>query len=99
MSITIPGLESMKLISPIGEVQHQPISLARRLETLNGKSIGFIDNWKPNAKEFLHIIEEMMLEKYTGIQTHFVSKNFTSNVLIADQLEGKVDAVVNAWGD
>src|ERR1035437_1669454 len=99
MNINVPGFESMRLISPIGEVLSKPISLARRLESLQGKSIGFIDNAKPNAKRFLHFIEELMLEKYPGIRTQMVSKNFTPNYLIADQLERKVDAVVNAWGD
>jgi hypothetical protein len=41
----------------------------------------------------------MMIERYPGITTRTVHKNFTSNVLIADELEGEVDAVVNAWGD
>lgn len=99
MNISVPGFESMRLVSPIGEVLDKPISLSRRLESLQGKSIGFIDNAKPNAKPFLHFIEELLLKKYPDIRTQMVSKNFTPNYLIADQLQGKVDAVVNAWGD
>ena len=99
MNIVVPGFESMRLVSPIGEVFGKPISLARRLESLEGKSIGFIDNAKPNAKQFLHFIEELILKKYSGVRTQMVSKNFTPNYLIADQLQGKVDAAVNAWGD
>jgi hypothetical protein len=33
------------------------------------------------------------------VRTHTVRKNYTSSKLIADQLEGKVDCLVNAWGD
>lgn len=99
MNISVPGFESMRLVSPIGEVFAKPIGLARRLESLQGRSIGFIDNAKPNAKPFLHFIEELLLKNYPDVRTQMVSKNFTPNYLIADQLQGKVDAVVNAWGD
>ncbi len=99
MNLTVPGFDALSLVSPIGPVQLKPISLAPRLDSLHGKRIGFIDNFKPGALPFLKFIEEMMVERFPGLQTRTVSKNFTSNVLIADELEGEVDAVVNAWGD
>ncbi len=99
MKLTIPGTAGLDLVSPIGQVQSRPVALAPRLDSLNGKRIGFIDNFKPGALPFLKYIEEMMVDRYPGITTRTVSKNFTSNVLIADELEGEVDAVVNAWGD
>ena len=68
-------------------------------DPLNGKSIGFIDNIKPNAGLFIQYIEEMMRADYAGIETRTVRKNFTSSKLIAHQLDGKVQALVNAWGD
>jgi hypothetical protein len=99
MNANVPSFGSLRLVSPIGDVLSTPISLARRLNSLQGKRIGFIDNWKPNAAPFLKYVEEMMMERFPGIQTRTVHKNFTSNVLIANELEGEVDAVVNAWGD
>ena len=89
----------VKIISPIGQRATQRIALARRLETLNGKSIGFIDNIKPNAGLFIQNIEQMLRADFKGLQTHIVRKNFTSSKLIANELEGKVQALVNAWGD
>ena len=89
----------VKIISPIGQRATQRIALARRLETLNGKSIGFIDNIKPNAGLFIQNIEAMLRADFKGLQTHIVRKNFTSSKLIANELEGKVQALVNAWGD
>ena len=97
MSTTPAGL--VTLINPIGECVAEHSTLARRLDTLEGKSIGFIDNIKPNAGLFLRYIEEMFRMDYPGVQTHTVRKNFTPNHLIADKLDGKVHAVVNAWGD
>ena len=90
---------TIKLVSPVGQRAAAPVSLAPRLATLSGKSIGFIDNMKPNANLFVQYIEELMRVDYPDIRTQTVRKNFTSSKLIADQLEGKVDALVNAWGD
>ncbi len=97
--ISEPRFSTLRLVSPVGEIDRTPVPLAPRLATLEGKSIGFIDNFKPGAAPFLRFVEQMLIEKFPGIKTHTVHKNFTSNVLIADELEGKVDAVVNAWGD
>jgi hypothetical protein len=99
MQLTIPNMGGFELVSPVGQVQTWSTTLAKRHHSLQGKRIGFIDNFKPNAAPFLAFIEEMMLERYPSITTRTVHKNFTSNVLIADELKGEVDAVVNAWGD
>ncbi|HSQ03113.1 MAG TPA: hypothetical protein VLN59_03695 [Burkholderiales bacterium] len=89
----------IRLVNPVGQRAVARVALAPRLETLNGKSIGFIDNIKPNAGLFIRYIEEMMRADFPGIETHTVRKNFTSSKLIANELEGKVQALVNAWGD
>ena len=90
---------AIKLVNPVGQRAVARGALAPRLATLNGKSIGFIDNIKPNANLFIQYIEEMMRAEYKDIETHAVRKNFTSSKLIAHELEGKVQALVNAWGD
>lgn len=90
---------TVKLVNPVGSRAHAPVTLAPRLATLHGKSIGFIDNMKPNANLFTQYIEEMIRADYPDVRTHTVRKNYTSSKLIADQLEGKVDCLVNAWGD
>lgn len=90
---------TIRIVSPVGQRAVKRMALARRLDTLNGASIGFIDNIKPNAGLFIQHIEEMIRADYSGVQTHTVRKNFTSSKLIANELEGKVEALVNAWGD
>lgn len=97
MTTPAPGL--VTLINPVSEREGEHSTLARRLDSLQGKSIGFIDNIKPNAGLFLRYIEEMIRAEYPGVQTHTVRKDFTPNHLIADRLHGKVQGVVNAWGD
>lgn len=93
------AMNTVKLINPVGQRALAREALAPRLNSLNGKSIGFIDNIKPNANLFIQYIEEMMRADYPGIETHTVRKNFTSSKLIAHELEGRVHALVNAWGD
>jgi hypothetical protein len=92
-------MTSITLVNPVGQRAAARVTLAPRLATLQGKSIGFIDNMKPNANLFVQYIEEMIRADYADVQTHSVRKNFTSSKLIANELEGKVDALVNAWGD
>ena len=87
------------LVNPVGQRALARATLAPRLATLDGKSIGFIDNIKPNAGLFIQYIEEMIRANYAGVETHTVRKNFTSSKLIAHELDGKVHALVNAWGD
>src|SRR3954470_16166062 len=97
--VSMTAMNTIKLINPVGQRGAERASLARRLATLDGKSIGFIDNIKPNAGLFIQYVEAMMRADYAGIQTHTVRKNFTSSKLIAHELDGKVQALVNAWGD
>ena len=89
----------VRLVNPVGQCDLEQSVLAPRRGPLDGKSIGFIDNMKPNVQPFLQQIEEMMRAQYPGIRTQTVRKNFTSSKLIANELEGKVDYLVNAWGD
>jgi hypothetical protein len=90
---------TIRLVNPVGQRASAPVTLAPRLVSLAGKSIGLIDNIKPNANLFIQYIEEMLRANYPDIRTQTVRKNFTSSRLIADQLEGRIDGLVNAWGD
>lgn len=87
------------LINPVGLCETATSALAPRRGPLAGRSFGFIDNMKPNVQPFLQRIEELLRADHPGIRTHTVRKNFTSSKLIANELEGKVDYLVNAWGD
>jgi len=89
----------IRLVNPVGNCAVSRAVLAPRLATLDGRSIGFIDNIKPNANLFIQYIEEMMRADYKDVATHTVRKNFTSSKPIAHELEGRVEALVNAWGD
>jgi hypothetical protein len=90
---------TMRLVNPLGFPEKMQHALAARLKSLEGKTIGIIDNIKPNAGLFLSYIEEMLQKDNPTVRFLKVRKNFTSSRLIADELVGKVQGVVNAWGD
>jgi len=89
----------MRLVNPLGFPEKVQAALAARVRSLDGITIGLIDNIKPNAGLFLSYIEELLKKDHPSAKFLSVRKNFTSSRLIADQLVGKVQAVVNAWGD
>lgn len=90
---------TISLINPLGFPEQGRVALAARLKSLEGKTIGIIDNIKPNAGLFLSCIEQMLLKDNPSLRFLKVRKNFTSSRLIADELKGKVQGAVNAWGD
>lgn len=95
----VAGAQLIRCVNPVGECRSEQTPLAARLQSLAGKSIGFIDNIKPNVGPFLSRIEERIRADFAGVQFHGVRKSGTAAKLIANELEGKVHAVVNAWGD
>ena len=98
MTSMTPG-NQVRIVNPLGQPEKIKAVLARRLDSIDGKCIGFIDNIKPNAGLFLEFVEALIRADYPHVTTRTVRKDFTSSKLIADQLDGKVDAAVNAWGD
>ena len=90
----------LRLINPIGFPQPGgEATLAQRLNSLEGKTLGLIDNIKPNVGPFLERIKERIVQEFPSVKFVLVRKNFTSSRLIANELEGKVQGLINAWGD
>ena len=89
----------LKLVNPVAQSDTEQVRLARRLDTLAGKTIGFINTGKPKVEHFLGEIEVLMRADYPDIRVQHARKDFTSAKPIAHELEGKVQAAVNAWGD
>lgn len=90
----------VRIVNPLGHRRPvEEIQLAQRLDSIEGKAIGFIDNFKPNVGPFLNALEDLFRADFPGIQTHRVRKEAQASYIIADRLAGKVHGVVNAWGD
>lgn len=92
---------SDEILSPVGEVRTDDRSIAPRLESLEGKTIGFLDNAKTNADVFLDEVSRILTEEYGVEETIHRSKDNTAIPAgnIASYLATHCDAVVNAYGD
>lgn len=54
----------MRLVDPTVELAADKGQLATRVETLDGKVVGFICNGYPGAERFLRRVDELLSEKY-----------------------------------
>ena len=92
-------MRTISVLNPIGDTTIATFALAARLDSLNGKRIGLIDNMKPNAGLFLDKLAELIRTRFENVEFIKVRKKLTTNSAIAHELDGKVDGVINAWGD
>ena len=89
------------ILSPVGDVQTNARPIADRLDSLEGTTIGFLDNAKTNADVFLAEVSRILTEEYGVAETIHRSKDNTAIPAgsIASYLANHCDAVVNAYGD
>lgn len=89
------------LLDPRGNVSVDTHPLAARIESLEGKTIGFLDNAKTNADIFLDEVARVFREEYDVEETIHRRKSNTAIPAdsIATYLDDQCDAVVNAYGD
>jgi hypothetical protein len=94
--------ESPWLLNPVGrrEAGSQPI--APRLDGLEGKTVGLLDNTKHNADLLLHEIGEQLKRQF-GVKEVIYRRKVASSPgapeAMLDELVSTCDAVVNAYGD
>ncbi len=90
-----------RLLSPIGtnSVERHPI--APRLDTLNGKRIGLLDNTKKNAGLLLKAAGEILQRDHGVAEVRAYRKISSSPGAPAATLDALAacDAVINAYGD
>jgi hypothetical protein len=88
------------LINPLGFVTIERANLAKRLNTLKGKTIGIYDNGKPRADVIMAEVKHY-LESKGAVCSIYEFKKRVDYPLPQEQLErlAKADAVVGALGD
>jgi len=90
-----------ELIDPRGEVDVETQPLAERVSSLEGKTVGFLDNTKTNADIFLQQVDSVLVKEYGVERTVHRRKSNTAIPAdaIATYLHETCDVVVNAYGD
>ncbi len=90
------------VLDPTNEAGHETGSLATRLDTLDGKVIGFLDNSKPNSDHFLAMLEEELSGRFQLAGVVRARKPTASRICpeeILTDLLSRCDALITAIGD
>ncbi|AUV80809.1 hypothetical protein C2R22_03335 [Salinigranum rubrum] len=89
------------VLDPRGRVNVTRDRIADRLDTLEGTTVGLLDNSKANADVLLDEIGRLLVAEY-GVATTVSRRKDKSPIpadSLATQLHDRCDAVVNAYGD
>ena len=91
-----------ELIDPRGQSRFSATGLSRRLESLDGKTIGLLNNGKPDFDRFLLKFAQLLKDKYPSV--HIVERTKPEvprpvpGTMLAELAEN-CDAVVTGLGD
>lgn len=95
------GASTIEILDPRGDVETESLPIAQRLDSLEGTTVGLLDNSKSNADIFLQAVGEHLESSY-GVEEVVYRRKDKSPIpadSMADQLHSQCDAVVNAYGD
>lgn len=73
LAAPVPGraaekAQNWELVDPTGAIKVEPITLANRIGTLQGKTVGLKWNQKPNGNLFLDRVAELLKEQVPGVR-------------------------------
>ena len=94
--------EMIILLDPTAKSKVSEKHIAPRVNDLNGKVIGFLNNGKANADILLARIEEVLSKQFKFSQVIKQNKRNAARAVsetTIEELTGKCDVVVNAMGD
>lgn len=92
----------VEVLEPVAETKTIRREVTPRLDSLDGKIVGFLDNTKPNAATLLSAVADLLTKKHhlaNTIQTRKELVIKTAGPQIFDMLTERCDAVVTASGD
>jgi hypothetical protein len=90
------------VLHPATEDVAEPQRLAPRLSSLQGMTVGLIDNHKRNADIYLEELGRLLQERYGVSQVvtyRKISQSLPTAGEVLDQLAGECDAIIHAVAD
>jgi hypothetical protein len=90
------------VLHPAAEDVAEPQRLAPRLSSLQGRTVGLIDNHKRNADIYLEELSRLLQERYRVSQVvtyRKISQSLPTAGEVLDQLAGECDAIIHAVAD
>ena len=94
--------KTIEVLNPTGRTASLDLAIAPRVDDLNGKILGLIDNGKPNFDIFLSRVEELLSQKFRFADVIYAKKALTGMALDKDKMEKLVadcDVVVSGMCD
>jgi hypothetical protein len=94
--------DTITLMDPSAEDVPEEHPLARRLSSLQGATIGLVDNTKHNSDRFLAEVGELLRHEYGVTQLVHLRKanaNTPAPPALLDQVASPCDAVIHAVAD
>ncbi len=94
--------DPLVILDPTAEAAPARLEMAGRLDTLDGKVIGLLDNTKLNSDRFLAHLRDALARRYPTAEFVVRRKESASRVAapdLLDDLAASCDAVVAAVGD
>jgi len=92
----------IEILNPVGEQEESNLKLAARLDNLEGKTIGLLDNLKPNASVIVARAGKRLAEKFPSAKIIGRSKPEQAAPLpeaIIREFSEKCSLVINALAD
>ena len=92
----------IEILNPVGEQEESNLKLATRLDSLEGKSIGLLDNLKPNASVITARAGQKLVEKFPSLKIIPRSKPEQAAPIpeaIVREFSEKCSLVINALAD
>ncbi len=90
------------LFDPTAAPQAAPAAAGKKLETLSGKVVGFIDNTKPNFNHLVDDLAQLLVANY-GVRKVIKRRKRSASVPapedIVRELAGECDVVIAGSGD
>jgi hypothetical protein len=90
------------VLHPAAEDVAEPQRLAPRLSSLQGRTVGLIDNHKRKAGIYLEELSRLLQERYGVSQVvtyRKISQSLPTAGEVLDQLAGECDAIIHAVAD
>ncbi len=88
--------------NPVASPSDTPAAPRRKLESLRGKVVGFIDNAKPNFEYLVDDLAELLVSKY-GVAKVIKHRKIRAGIpvsnMVMQELSKQCDAVIAGSGD
>jgi predicted 3-demethylubiquinone-9 3-methyltransferase (glyoxalase superfamily) len=94
--------DAVTVLHPAAEDVAEPHRLAPRLSSLQGMTVGLIDNHKRNANVYLEALGQLLQDRYGVSQVvtyRKISQSMPTPDEVLDQLASSCDAIIHAVAD